>query len=219
MASGMNSFLSKPFKSAQLVEALRPIAQARGTLIAAPAPQVAALPVAAPPTPTPQTPTAQIQAPQAPAAPAPAPEEESMLTDTMINAVFEMPAAEAAPPSRLPVLEQEQVQAIRGLGKPMVFERLCDMLFASSRDAFARLDGALAKGDLEEVAAAAHALRSPVANLGGRRLADQLERCETTALEGCDIAIVRRAAAGLKPHYAALVAALEAETRRANGTN
>jgi HPt (histidine-containing phosphotransfer) domain-containing protein len=111
------------------------------------------------------------------------------------------------------------VQSIRGLGKPMVFERLCEMLFASSKDAFARLDAALADANLEEAAAAAHALKSPVNNLGGRRLADLLERCETAALEGADIAVVRRAAAGLKAHYAALVAALEAETRRSTGTD
>lgn len=142
-----------------------------------------------------------------------------MLTDTMVNAVFEVPAADTAQTSRLPVLDQEQVQAIRGLGKPMVFERLTEMLFASAKDALARLDGALAQGDLAEVAAAAHALKSPVSNLGGRRLADLLERCETAALAGSDLAIVKRAAAGLKAHYAALVAALEAETRRGTGTN
>jgi HPt (histidine-containing phosphotransfer) domain-containing protein len=97
----------------------------------------------------------------------------------------------------------------------MVFERLCEMLVASSKDAFARLDQALADGNLEEVAAAAHALKSPVANLGGRRLAELLERCETASLEGADIAAVRRSAAGLKAHHAALVAALESENRRA----
>jgi HPt (histidine-containing phosphotransfer) domain-containing protein len=85
-------------------------------------------------------------------------------------------------------------------------------------DAFARLDSALAEGNLEEVAAATHAFKSPVSNLGGRRLADLLERCETAAREKSDLAIVRRAATGLKPHYAALVAALEAETRRSTGT-
>jgi HPt (histidine-containing phosphotransfer) domain-containing protein len=141
------------------------------------------------------------------------------MTDEAVSEMLESSAVESAPASRLPVLDQEQVQAIRGLGKPMVFERLCDMLFASAKDAFARLDGALAAGNLEEVAAAAHALKSPVSNLGARRLADQLERCETTALEGCDIDIVRRAATGLKPQYAALVAALKAETRRRTGTS
>ena len=120
--------------------------------------------------------------------------------------------------SRLPVLDADQVQAIRSIGKPRIFERLCEMLFASSRDQFDRLDAALARGDLPEVAAAAHSLKSPVSNLGGRRLADLLERCETAALEGRDVSIVQRAATGLKPHYAALVAALEAETRRGTGT-
>jgi HPt (histidine-containing phosphotransfer) domain-containing protein len=116
------------------------------------------------------------------------------------------------------VLDLDQVQSIRGIGKPMIFERLCEMLFASAKTAFDRLDAALAAGNLEEVAAAAHALKSPVSNLGGRRLADLLERCETAALEGRETAVVQRAATGLKAHYAALVAALEAETRRSTGT-
>jgi CheY-like chemotaxis protein len=165
-AAGMNSFLAKPFKAAEMAEVLRPIIAGRGTSIAAP----------------------------------------------------EAPVVNAAPAQRLPVLDPEQVQAIRSLGKPLVFERLCEMLFASAADAFARLDSALAAGNLEEVAAAAHAFKSPVSNLGGRRLADLLERCETAALEKSDLAVVRRAATGLKPHYAALVAALESETRRSTGT-
>ncbi len=41
---------------------------------------------------------------------------------------------------------------------------------------FGRLDAAITDGNLEEVAAAAHALKSPVSNLGGRRLADQWVR-------------------------------------------
>ena len=140
------------------------------------------------------------------------------LTDAEVEGLLEAPATNTTHVSRLPVLDPEQVQAIRGLGKPRVFERLCEMLFKSSKDAFARLDAALIEGNLREIAAAAHAFKSPVSNLGGRRLADLLERCETAALEDADLAVVRRAATGLKPHYAALVAALEAETRRGTGT-
>ena len=191
MAAGMNLFLSKPFKASQLLEVLLPIVNRSHTPIAAPA------------------------AAEAPAAEAPE------LTDAAVETVLESPEApvvNAAPAARLPVLDPEQVQSIRALGKPLVFERLCEMLFASAADAFARLDSALAEGNLEEVAAAAHSFKSPVSSLGGRRLADLLERCETAALEGSDLAVVRRAATGLKPHYAALVAALEAETRRATAT-
>jgi signal transduction histidine kinase/CheY-like chemotaxis protein/HPt (histidine-containing phosphotransfer) domain-containing protein len=207
VAAGMNSFLAKPFKSAELLEVLQRVADARGP--------VAAAAVAAPS-------PAGVAAPRADLAPAPIEEPVAELapelTDTQTNIVLETPAAGPAPISRLPVLDLEQVQAIRGLGKPMVFERLCEMLFASSKDAFARLDAALADGNLEEVAAAAHAFKSPVNNLGGRRLADLLERCETAARDGADLTVVRRSAMGLKAHYAALVAALQAETRRSTGT-
>ncbi|HEX7374290.1 MAG TPA: response regulator, partial [Steroidobacteraceae bacterium] len=293
---GMNSFLAKPFKAAQLVEALGPIAQARGTLrtatpateplAAAPAglpvpveaPRTAALPTAAPFVPkhikspfesTSVTGSVRIPAMPPPApvsasapapAPAPAPARTSapeletgqmaplvfdrpetktveptpaavsalaaetdstpLISDTQISRMLEMPAGTdtTATSSRLPILDPEQVAAIRGLGKPMVFERLCELLTSSSKDLFARFDAALAAGDMEQIASAAHAIKSPVNNLGGRRLADLLERCETAALESGDLAAVRRTAAGLKAHYAALVAALEAETRRPTGT-
>ncbi|MGE5667702.1 MAG: Hpt domain-containing protein, partial [Betaproteobacteria bacterium] len=143
---------------------------------------------------------------------------EQPLDAAATQAVLESTGTHLAPISRLPVLDLEQVQSIRGLGKPQLFERMCEMLFASSKDAFNRLDSAIADGNLEEVAAAAHALKSPVNNLGGRRLADLLERCEVAALEGADISVVRRSAAGLKAHYAALVAALQGEARRSTGT-
>ncbi len=38
------------------------------------------------------------------------------------------------------------------------------------------------------------------------------------ARDGADLTVVRRSAMGLKAHYAALVAALQAETRRSTGT-
>ena len=271
LAVGMNSFLAKPFKAAQLVEALGPIAQQRGTIRSSsqseapsPAPAAAAPAPAAPPPPRSLTaapfvpkhvkapfeqspPTAAPAARpsleallSATAAPPAAPrlaertpvastaaepplelEPEPLISDSQIVKIFDPPAPSAdtsTSSSRLPILDPDQVAAIRGLGKPMVFERLCELLTNSSKDLFARFDAALAAGDLNEIASAAHAIKSPVNNLGGRRLADLLERCETTALESGDLAAVRRTAAGLKAHYAALVAALEAETRRGTGT-
>ncbi len=277
LAVGMNSFLAKPFKAAQLIEALEPVAKARGTLrtiaptapvvapaptpAAAPAPVVTPAPVAtpsladlldAPRVPPVRTappfvpkyvrsPSELRSEPTAPAAvvppagaatsatptpptppvlaPEPEPEPEPLLSDTAIQRVLDVPSMDTSTSSsRLPILDPDQVAAIRGLGKPMVFERLCELLTNSSKDLFARLDAALAAGDLTEIAVAAHAIKSPVNNLGGRRLADLLERCEIAALESGDLAAVRRIAAGFKAHYAALVAALEAETRRGTGT-
>jgi HPt (histidine-containing phosphotransfer) domain-containing protein len=146
-------------------------------------------------------------------------DDTPLMSDTAIHRILEtQPADASSSSSRLPILDPEQVAAIRGLGKPNVFERLCDLLTSSSKDLFARFDAALAAGDLEEIASAAHAIKSPVNNLGGRRLADLLERCEVAARQDGDLAAVRRTAAGLKAHYAALVAALEAETRRSTGT-
>jgi len=143
------------------------------------------------------------------------PEPEPPLSATEVAAVLESPATGQETAVRLMVLDPEQVLAIRGLGKPQLFERLCEALFASASEAFSRIDDALAANRLDDLAEAAHALKSPVANLGGRRLAEMLERCETLARGGGDLAAMRRIATGLKPHYAALVAALQAEMRRA----
>jgi two-component system, sensor histidine kinase and response regulator len=148
-------------------------------------------------------------------APDATPQPEPPLNETEVAAVLESPANGQETAVRLMVLDPEQVLAIRGLGKPQLFERLCETLFASASDAFARIDEALAANRLDDLAEAAHALKSPVANLGGRRLAEMLERCETLARSDGDLAAMRRIATGLKPHYAALVAALQAEMRRA----
>ena len=229
--SGMDSFLAKPFKAAQLFDVLQPIADAGGRAgdaitasASSPIPVTAAPRTPAPPAPVPVA--APVEAAPAGTAtitliPHSALAEatgEQPLDAAATQAVLESTGTHPAPISRLPVLDLEQVQSIRGLGKPQLFERMCEMLYAMSKDAFGRLDAAIADGNLEEVAAAAHALKSPVNNLGGRRLADLLERCEVAAREGADIASVRRSAAGLKAHYAALVAALQGETRRGTGT-
>jgi signal transduction histidine kinase/CheY-like chemotaxis protein len=229
LKSGMDSFLAKPFKAAQLFDVLQPIADAHGRADTASTTRAStsASAAAAPRTPVTLAPVAAPVEPEAavtetitlipPSALAEAAAEEP-LDAAATQAVLESTGTHLAPLSRLPVLDLEQVQSIRGLGKPQLFERMCDMLYAMSKDAFGRLDAAIADGNLEEVAAAAHALKSPVNNLGGRRLADLLDRCEVAARDGADIITVRRSAAGLKAHYAALVAALQGETRRGTGT-
>jgi len=199
LAAGMNAFLSKPFQATQLAELLEPIAAARGS-----------------------EPVARAESPAGPEAPVEAaprsdgmPELELSLSETEVAAVLESPATGQETAVRLMVLDPEQVLSIRGLGKPQLFERLCEALFASANDAFTRIEIALRENRLDELAEAAHALKSPVASLGGRRLAEMLERCETLARSGGDVAALRRIATGLKPHYAALVAALQTELRRA----
>ncbi len=199
LAVGMDAFLAKPFKAAELAEVLSPVVAACEARTVDGSTDDAGNADSA------QDPTESA-----------AETVEPVLGEHQVQALLTSPVAATGQTARLPVLDLEQVQSIQGLGKPQVFEQLCEMLFASSREAFARLDKALASGDLEEIAAAAHAFKSPVNNLGGRRLAGLLERCETAALEGRDLAAVRRTATGLKPHYAALVAALQAELRRAS---
>jgi signal transduction histidine kinase/CheY-like chemotaxis protein/HPt (histidine-containing phosphotransfer) domain-containing protein len=190
--AGMNHFLGKPFKHEQLLQTLRPIAQGRGTLVEAPAP---------------------VQKP-VDRGPAAVKSVEDTLTDTVALEMLETPLFEDEAQSRLPVLDLDQVESIRSLGKPQVFERLCDMLFASAPDALRRIDAALSMGDLEGVASAAHAFKSPVSNLGGRRLAEQLERCEEAARDRADIEATREVVKTLAQAYSELDATLRAEVRR-----
>jgi two-component system, sensor histidine kinase and response regulator len=207
LAAGMNGFLAKPFKAEQLAVLLEPLAATRAAM--PPIVPVGGSDAKATAAPEPAQPAGAVQGLED------ALDGDPLMSDSEVAAVFDSPAATDDSAMRLVVLDPEQVLAIRGLGKPQLFERLCEALFASAIDAFSRLDGALAENRLDDFAEAAHALKSPVANLGGRRLAEMLERCETLARTGGDDAAMRRIATGLKPHYAALVAALQSEVRRA----
>jgi signal transduction histidine kinase/CheY-like chemotaxis protein len=206
LSSGMNHFLAKPFTQEQLVATLRPIAEERGTF------------AATPPVPEPAAAMRRRTAQAALSAARSDAEAGSVLSDAAVLDMLEVPLFGCEPSHEVPVLDDKQVAAIRGLGRPRVFERLCDMLFASAPDALHRLGSALEQGDLEAAGAASHALKSPVSNLGGRRLAEQLERCEAAAREQRDLQAARAAAKGLKQAYAALEGALKAETQRATGT-
>jgi HPt (histidine-containing phosphotransfer) domain-containing protein len=206
----MNNFLSKPFTHEQLMAILRPIAEQRGTLIEA----AAAVEVEDEPheVTDPEADTITLDSD------VPADEAEIDLSDTVVLDMLEVPLFESDPSAHLPVLDDEQVAAIRGLGKPQVFERLCEMLFATAPEAIEKLGAALEQGDLEAIANAAHALKSPVNSLGGRRMAEQLERCETAAREQGDVKAARKATRGLKQTYSELEAALRAESMRSTGT-
>ncbi len=144
--------------------------------------------------------------------------DEPLLSDTAVFGILEIPATQGDSLDSVPMLDAAQVAAIRGLGKPKVFERLCELLYTTAPESLKRLEAALDAGDLEAIAAAAHSFKSPVNSLGGRRLAAQLEQCELAALEAGDANEARRAARGMKQTYANLEAALRAESIRATGT-
>jgi CheY-like chemotaxis protein len=243
MEAGMNSFLSKPFTQDQLVAVLRPVATERGTLVVPPPVVRPAVESQAVRTATGLTPVRAAATPP-PAQGAdvalmtldfspepevaivtrqetveePAYDDAPLLSDTVVLNMLEVPLHDDDPVNSVPVLEAAQVAAIRGLGKPQVFERLCELLFATAPESLQRLGAALDAGDLEAIGATAHSLKSPVSSLGGRRLAGQLETCENAARDLCDLRAARKAARGLKQTYADLEAALRAETSRATGT-
>jgi CheY-like chemotaxis protein len=205
LAAGMDSFLAKPFTQAQLAQILRPIAEARGTLL----PAVPAM--AAEPSPAPAT--APV-APREPAAYAEIPDLSATATLTLLDTGL----FEELPVAGLPVLDQDQVRAIQGLGRPQVFERLRDMLFATAPEALRKITAALESGELAAAGAAAHSLKSAVSNLGGRQLAELLDLLENSILDQADPQAARRTAAGLQHAYAQLETALRSQAQRSTGT-
>jgi HPt (histidine-containing phosphotransfer) domain-containing protein len=145
-------------------------------------------------------------------------EAEPEMFDPAVTDMLGAPLFEPAPTSVSPVVDGEQIKAIRSLGKPHVLERLCELLFESAPATLQSIERGLASGDLAAVAAAAHSLKSATSNLGGRRLTEQLDRCESMARDGADITTVRAAAVGLRHSYAAFEAVLRELTGRRTGT-
>lgn len=205
LAAGMDAFLAKPFTQDQLAQMLRPHAEARGTLL-------------------PTRPAEQVEPDLGPeTGPATSCNPASTVDSSDLSATATLTLLDAALYEEdivpgVPVLDAEQVLAIRGLGRPLIFERLCDMLFASAPEALRRIGAALQAGDLDAAGAAAHSLKSAVSNLGGRRLAEQLDVFENSVREQADLQAARRAASGLEQAYAHLATALRATTERRTGT-
>ncbi len=207
LAAGMDAFLAKPFTQAQLAQVLQPIAAARGTLLAT-------------------TPAAQVEPSVRPAAPPMAssspPAAAAEVTDLSATATIDLLDTglfKAVPEPAAPVLDLEQVKAIRGLGRPHIFERLCDMLFESAPESLRKVREALAAGDPAAAGAAAHSLKSAVNNLGGRQLAEMLDVLEHTLLEQGDLQGALRAASGLDQAYTQLEQALRGQAERSTGTS
>ena len=206
LAAGMDSFLAKPFTQAQLARMLRPIAEARGTLLPF-NPAVQGEPVMRPET--------RQEVSNAAAATA----DPTDLTATATLDLLNTGLFEAIPTPVAQILDLEQVKAIRGLGRPLIFERLCDMLYASAPEALRRVRVALEAGELAAAGTAAHSMKSAVSNLGGRRLAELLDVLENTILEQADLEAARRAASGLDQAYTQLEQALRGEAERTTGTS
>jgi two-component system, sensor histidine kinase and response regulator len=205
LAAGMDAFLAKPFTQAQLAQLLLPIAEARGTLLP---PQTVEAVVAVERIIEPATAVVVAKA-----------TEEPDLSATATLTLLDTALFEEVVTSSVPVLDEEQVRAIRGLGRANIFERLCDMLFASAPEALRRISVALEAGNLEAAGTAAHSLKSAVNNLGGRQLAEQLDALENTIREQADLQAARCAATGLAPAYARLETALRAQAERRTGTS
>jgi two-component system sensor histidine kinase BarA len=205
LEAGMNGFLAKPFTAAQLAGVLLPIAAARGTLKT----RVAQETTVEPEDLAPEAERVEADALDT----APAEDFDPAVTD-MLGAPLFAPVAKSGPS----VLDPEQIKAIRSLGKPQVLERLCELMYQAAPVTLQSIEKALAAGDLAAVASAAHSLKSATSNLGGRGISEQLDRCESLARDGANLASVRSAAVGLRQAYAAFETALKELTGRRTGT-
>jgi len=202
----MDSFLAKPFTQAQLAQVLQPLAAARGTLRP---------PRAVEPPAPPAEPPQQLLDDDDDKEPT---IETRDLSATATITLLDTGLFEELPSPQVPVLDEEQVKAIRSIGKPMIFERLCDMLYVSGPQSLRTIAAALEQGDLETAASAAHSMKSAVNNLGGRRLAERLDVLENGIADRADLEAARRAASGLDQAYAQLEQALREQVQRSTGT-
>jgi signal transduction histidine kinase/DNA-binding response OmpR family regulator/HPt (histidine-containing phosphotransfer) domain-containing protein len=142
---------------------------------------------------------------------------ESSLNDDPLVPEFDLfetesATATAGADTAEPVLDHEQIATIRGLRRPQLLGQLCAMLREKAPQALAAIEDALAREDLAELRLTAHGFRSPVGNLGGRRLSALLGCCERAAAEG-QLAEARRCAGFLRAEYERLELALGIETQ------
>ncbi|HSN71324.1 MAG TPA: response regulator [Steroidobacteraceae bacterium] len=126
----------------------------------------------------------------APARPSTPPAADAPFAQTLVGGLvpefdlFKAPEGSPGLEAHEPVLDPEQIAAIRALRKPQLLDQLCRLLRERAPDALRAIEASLAQGDLPKVRAMAHELRSPAGTLGGRRFAALLGRCEQAASEG-----------------------------------
>jgi len=95
---------------------------------------------------------------------------------------MEAPAAEAQ--SALPLLDDSQLDQLRGNGAEDALREIIEMYLADTAEQLANLQTASNESDIEAIQRIAHQLKGSSANLGARRLADALARLEDAANSG-----------------------------------
>jgi two-component system, sensor histidine kinase and response regulator len=118
------------------------------------------------------------------------------------------PAAEAAPASS--VIDERTLDSIRAIGGADLLVRMVGLFCDDSPALLEALRAALANGDAQAVAGAAHALRSISLNLGAFALGDICNRIETDARSGI---IAGERAQRLDAEYQAARTVLEARVK------
>jgi len=106
-----------------------------------------------------------------------------------------------------PVIEVGQIEELRSIGRPQVVRQAILLFLKQAAGKLDELHAGLEGGNLEQVAFAAHALKSASLSLGGRRFAAVAGACEGAA-RGGDAETARREGMRLRPEFRVLCKAL-----------
>jgi CheY-like chemotaxis protein/HPt (histidine-containing phosphotransfer) domain-containing protein len=106
-----------------------------------------------------------------------------------------------------PVIEVGQIEELRSIGRPQLVRQAILLFLKQAAGKLDELHAGLDRGSLEQVAFAAHSLKSASLSLGGRRFAAVAGACEAAARNG-DTGTARREALRLRPEFRVLCKAL-----------
>ena len=131
----------------------------------------------------------------------------------MINRLIEPDAGRVSIDGR-DTAALERLRVTLGSG----FAELLSTFVEDAEELVKTMRRALVEQRADTLRRAAHSLKSATSNLGGRGISEQLDRCESLARDGANLASVRSAAVGLRQAYAAFETALKELTGRRTGT-
>jgi CheY-like chemotaxis protein len=90
--------------------------------------------------------------------------------------------ADSAPSGAAPLLDESQLDQLRGDGEDNEFLEIIDLFLSQTEEQIGQLNEAVGNQDAAATSHLAHQLKGSSANLGARRLADALSRLEQSAI-------------------------------------
>ena len=90
--------------------------------------------------------------------------------------------ADSTPSVAAPLLDESQLDQLRGDGEDNDFLEIIDLFLTQTEEQIGQLNEAVGNQDAAATSHLAHQLKGSSANLGARRLADSLSRLEQSAI-------------------------------------